>query len=510
METLLPSLLDLGTVLGAGQDRFQQSETGKRIYVEVETPCANARSLTIDRVRAVTDSWGDALSLDITSEYGIREFHVRNSQIDAEAFVKFSEDLQAATRGETITVTISIDKVALTNARIHPRQDAPVTLFVFSSSISRALDGELQDLDRLFFSDGPQCCCLLLEAPEFSLCGPYFSIWGSAVFRAQYERFRPARAKRLADARDTRREQVSWLDFDTMLTPYQFSVTGYSDRGDLLIAKVLALHCLLTTIYLADSVRRTSGVFIATFSGYERTEVAISRTAVAATDGDYSLYKVFAWAYSGKTADKLPILRSVIAGDLGANRDNNYPALLADAQRIFNSSRHNYSAFVGGFVTKYFDKVREIDEYVRTTGLEIADRVSDLVKSLTANLLATVGVAVGGFVAYALDKKSSPTFLAIGLQVYGVYILGFPLLYSLVLHGLVDYRITMAEFRRRTAELESKLHIAGLTRKTGMELRSRSAHFWFVTVSSAIVYAAIGVGCFYLAYTLPSWLPMMP
>lgn len=136
--------------------------------------------------------------------------------------------------------------------------------------------------------------------------------------------------------------------------------------------------------------------------------------------------------------------------------------------------------------------------------------MSDLVKSLTVNLLATVGVAVGGFVAYALDKKSSPTFLAIGLQVYGVYILGFPLLYSLVLHGLVDYRITMAELRRRTAELESKLHIAGLTRKTGMELRSPSAHFWFVTVSSAIVYAAIGVGCFYLAYTLPAWLPMMP
>lgn len=139
-----------------------------------------------------------------------------------------------------------------------------------------------------------------------------------------------------------------------MLTPYQFSVTGYSDREDMLVAKVLALHCLLTTLYLADSVRLTSGVFIATFSGYERTEVAISRTAVAATDRDYSLYKVFTWAYSGKTADKLPILRSVIAGDLGANRDNNYPALLADAQRLFNSSRHNYSAFAGGFVTKVF------------------------------------------------------------------------------------------------------------------------------------------------------------
>ena len=217
---------------------------------------------------------------------------------------------------------------------------------------------------------------------------------------------------------------------------------------------------------------------------------------------------MFIWAYSGKTADKLPVLRSVISSALGRERNANYALLPQNAQRIFETARSNYAAFVSGFVTSYFDKLKEIDIYVRQTGLEIANRVSDLVKTLTTNLLATVGVVVGGFVAYALDKKSSPQLLSIGLRVYGVYTLVFPLLYSLILHGLVDYTITKHEFKQHTSELERNLHIVGLGRKSGTALRCRTRHFWFVLATSATVYIVIGICCFLVARRLS--LPSVP
>jgi hypothetical protein len=118
---------------------------------------------------------------------------------------------------------------------------------------------------------------------------------------------------------------------------------------------------------------------------------------------------------------------------------------------------------------------------------------------LTANLLATVGVTIGGFVAYALDKKSSMELLSIGLKVYGCYILVFPLFYSLIVYGLVDYLITSREFDVRTSDLELSLHMVGLRQRTRMALRGRVIHFWVVFASSVLIYGGIVGACLWIA-----------
>src|SRR5207237_94670 len=143
-----------------------------------------------------------------------------------------------------------------------------------------------------------------------------FAVWGKAVFDSRYGGFHPRQKNRLQEARDLRAEQVSWLDFDTSLTPYQFLISNCINQDAEIYQNVLRLQYLLVIIYLADSVRYSSGVFVATFSGSERAEVMMLRAGAAATTENPSLPRLFVWAYSGRAVDKLPTLRSVIAATL--------------------------------------------------------------------------------------------------------------------------------------------------------------------------------------------------
>jgi hypothetical protein len=448
------------------------------------------------------DEWGDAVSLRVSSDYGIREFSSQNSAVDEGQFTNFKQDLDAAMAGETIHVRLSIDKDLLAHTQLAQRAHAPIVVYLFVSNLRRALAGSFAEITKIFFAHGPQCCCLLLEEERFALRGPYFAIWGAEIFESAYREFRIASDRRLREAELIRQEQVSWLDFQTEITPYQFFIAERTDSTNALCAAVAELQYLLALVYLADSVRWSGSQYVAAFSGPERTEISAPRPALTVPQNTSGVVKLFIWAYSGRSADKLPILRSVISSTLSQDRNANYVLLSSGAQRIFEAARSNYAAFVSGFVTKYFDKLRDVDAYVRGIALEIANRVSDLVKSLTTNLLATVGVVVGGFIAYALDKKSSPRLLSLGLQVYGAYILLFPFVYSLIFHGLVDYLITRREFSRRTSEMELSLHVVGLGRRSQEAIRGRTRHFWFVLFTSAIIYITIGLSCFWGAHLI--------
>lgn len=499
MEDMLQPLVDLTDGLGIPRQALVEGETANRVFVETEVLCSAAKTLTFEHIESAMKSWAGALLLRITSQYGIRELNVSDgSNFDRSAFAEFREDVARAGNDETINVRLSVDKNLMVQKKIAVRSGTNVLAYLFLSNLTRALSGPLGELAQLLFAPQPHCCCVVLDAPNFVLEGPYLAVWGRALFDARYAAVRPARNDRLQTARDLRADQTSWLGFDTSLTPYEFLVTECSDRSAEMYLSVLRLQYLLVILYLADSVRCSNGGFVATFSGTERAELKLSRREPATTTENPTLTRLFVWAYSARSDDKLPTLRSVIAATLVGDRTENSALLWTNSQKIFVTARSNYAALVGGFVIKYFDKLKEANEYVRNAGNEIADRISDLTKTLTANLLATVGVAVGGFIAYALDKKSSPKLLSIGLDFYGVYILVFALLYSLVFHGLVDFWITRSDFKRNTRDLEATLHIVGLTSKTATELKGRIRHFWFILVSSALVYLTIGIACFIL------------
>jgi hypothetical protein len=212
------------------------------------------------------------------------------------------------------------------------------------------------------------------------------------------------------------------------------------------------------------------------------------------------LLRLFVWAYSDRSADKLPFARSVTTTYLSEDRAENFKVLAECAQRIWDSTRANYATYVRGFVTRHFDKLKEVDEYVRQTGYRMSEQISGLVGNLTTNMLATVGVIVGGFLAYALDKKATPSLLSLGLKIYGAYIALFPLAYFLVFHSLADYLITIRDFKRRMGDFELNLHLPGLSSKAFDLVKFRRIHFWSALAISCAIYACLALLCF--AYSL--------
>jgi hypothetical protein len=116
--------------------------------------------------------------------------------------------------------------------------------------------------------------------------------------------------------------------------------------------------------------------------------------------------------------------------------------------------------------------------------------------------LAAIGVVLGAFVAYAFDKKISVDVFRLGLRVYGIYILVFPLALSLLLNNLVDYLILRADFKKRLKDFETVLGLENLKGKMASTVTRRGRHFWCVLSFAVLIYLALAFVCFFKAQVL--------
>ena len=105
---------------------------------------------------------------------------------------------------------------------------------------------------------------------------------------------------------------------------------------------------------------------------------------------------------------------------------------------------------------------------------------------------------MGGFVGYTIDKKTTPILLAFGTLLYGAYLLIFPLVYALLLQSLVQYCITVAEFRQRIRDFGVTLNIPQLSDQYARVMKPRQWHFRAIFVVSCVVYVLLVVSSFYL------------
>jgi len=292
------------------------------------------------------------------------------------------------------------------------------------------------------------------------------------------------------------------------LTPYHLLLTVSTgtprDLANLATRKLFDL----TLIFIADSVRLVEGGYEATFLGIPLAQIYAPLLDTVPPINTPLLFRLFHWAYLPGGTDKLAVLRAVVASVLTADRIANYEALDQSARRISESTRASYASLVQGTVGRHFDKLKEVDKYVQETGFQLGGQISGLAASLTTNMLGTVGVIVGGYIGYVIDKKTTPQLLAFGAVLYGGYLLFFPLLYSLLLQNLVQYVITVREFRERIREFGASLNLPQLSSRYEPMIKSRRKHFWFIFGISCLVYAALVAGTFCLyAYFKPAPTP---
>jgi hypothetical protein len=492
----------LTAALGLPEQVVIQAETAARLSAQTESAAKSAAGLTADMLHGIVSDWGQHVTLAITSDYGIRPFQLRAGQFSELELAHFLEDIAPAPASATVHVTLTLQKDHF--LRVVPQVSGRHrVLYLYTDNLKRALGGKYGDVEEIFFPGSIRCECLLYE-DDVAIGGQYLTISGVAP-DAPGEPQPSAQLKdRLEAIRNLRQENTHWTGFGTDLTPLHFVVRKDVDPkriGD----AIDRLQFALLVSYLADSVRSANADFIAVFSGSSRTEILLSSQRSDGAIDTAPVFRLFDWCYTERTSDKLDIARSVISSVLGPDRAKNYDLMLTNASRVWEAARSTYLMLVRDLVTKHFDKLKQIQDYVTAISSDVATKVSNIVTTLITNILAAIGVVLGAFVAYTFDKKISVDVFKFGLRVYGIYVLVFPLILSLLLNNLVDYLILRADFKKRLKDFETALGLDNLKGKVASTVGRRGWHFWCVLSFAVLIYLALAFLCFFKAkmLTLP-------
>jgi hypothetical protein len=493
-------LATLTAALGLPEQAVSQAETAARLSAEAELPAKPAAALTADILRGAVSDWGQHVSLAITSDFGIRPFQLRAGQFIEAELAQFLEDIVPAPAEATIRVALTLQKDQFLRGQPQVSGRHRV-LYLYTDNLKRALGGKYGDVEEIFFPAGTtQCECLLYE-DDVAISGQYLTI--SSVVPDAPAGPQPSEQlkDRLEAIRNLRQENTHWTGFATDLTPLHFVVRKDADPKSI-DGPIGRLQYALLVSYLADSVRSTNPDFIAVFSGSSRTEILLPGQRADSTIDASSVLRLFDWCYAERASDKLDIARTVISSVLGADRSKNYDLLRTNAPRVWEAAHSTYLMLVRDLVTKHFDKLKQIQDYVTAISSDVATKVSNIVTTLITSMLAAIGVVLGAFVAYTFDKKISVDVFRLGLRVYGIYILVFPLVLSLLLNNLVDYLILRADFKKRLKDFETVLGLENLKGKIASTVTRRGRHFWFVLSFAVLIYLALAFVCFFKAKVL--------
>jgi hypothetical protein len=294
--------------------------------------------------------------------------------------------------------------------------------------------------------------------------------------------------------RDTLKWQESWLQH---LTPLHLKLQGPTLPNDP-ISNALRVHLVnLIVLYTADrTVARADRQWLAIYAGAKQSvELALGDPKAYLGEENESgvgvLMQMLEWAYDPQwSVDRLPLVQiGVVQALHAADPAVRYRLLLHNAANIFDGLKWHWKAFIEGKVDAYMAQVRALEDYVANTTQAFADQISAMIKSLSDTMLAAVGTLLGSFIAALFKDKFNPTIFVIGMVVYAVYVLVFPLGYNM-LHHCQRYQTLSKDFTVRRERFAERLYPEKVEEIVGRQIASSQNRFWCwfaVTILSYVV-----------------------
>jgi hypothetical protein len=389
-----------------------------------------------------------------------------------------------------------------------------VFLYLFPAALERFLTRQLGRLEAHLWGSSPAYKVILLVPDrEIWLDGQYLAVLGGSQignWQAVVPQKAPDAKQLLAmyqTCRDTLRWQESWLQ---SLTPLHLKVNGRALPDDR-TANALRVHLAnLIILYTADrTVVRTDGQWLATYTGAtQRIELILGkpqdRLEEEASAGVAPLLQMVEWAYDAQWTDnRLPLVQIGVAQALSAvDPMFRYRQLLRNAASIFDGLQWNWKAFVEGKVDAYMTQLRALEDYVASTVQAFADQISAMIKGLSDTMLAAVGALLGSFIAALFKDKFNATIFSIGMLVYAVYVLVFPLGYNM-LHQWQRYRVLVKDFQTRYRRFEEQLYPQKVSEIAGTQIPDSQKRFrhWFT--ATLLSYVAVIILTVLAAILLP-------
>ncbi len=517
------ALVTFGKQLGISAETWaKQEELEKLTYNEPDFDRIKATNLTLNQIVPLIDAYGDALVCRFKlGEYPVLEITLGISDENLEEFRNQTR------QSPTVILELKLDKSKLIEKLLgETPPNCRLFLYLFSEALERFLTSELRSLEQSLWGTETTCkAIMLVPKHEIWLNGPYLAVLGGKQigdWRNEVPR-EPLDIEKVKRMHLTCKENLKWQEtWLQHFTPLHIKIEGKALPKDL-IANALQVH-LINSIILYTADRTTGNRDKPELSTYAGATQSVNLTLAnpkdflreEGRDGVRSLLKMLEWTYEDPwSADRLPLMQiSVVQALYSADPQVRYQLLIHNAANIFDGLRWHWKAFIEGKVDAYMSEVRALEDYIADTSQAFADQTEAMIKSLSDTMLAAVGVLLGSFIAALFQNSFNKTVFIIGMSVYAVYVLIFPLFYNMN-YQWHRYKTIDKEFKARHHRFEERLHPDKVKEIMGTNITEseRNFKYWFIAALSAYIiviilaiYAAMKVPAFVVSVNmLPSF-----
>ena len=452
-----------------------------------------AAALTLEHLAPMAEAYGGALrcrfllgnlpALDIGADLG---------EAALAAFRNITED------SPTVVFDFVLNKQELLESWLGPVPSAcRPFLYLFPRALERLFQispERLRDLEKLLWDEEPaQKALILAPAHEIGLDGPYLAVIGGdrvgrwrsfARGEGDEEDEGKVGEKRLAFINETRSNLLKWDEvWVDSLTPLHLKLEGERGPDDVPIGALLRGHLLnLVILYTGDRTRRRDRRLVTTYAGAQRSVsvplLAPQELEVPYDQGLDALVEVFEWSYDRNFyGDKLPLVQVAVTQALhAAQAEVRSQLLLENGSSIHEGLQYHWKALIERKVDAYVSQVRALEDYVGETVQAFVDQASEMIDDLTKNMLAAVGVIVGSLVGSLFKGTFDPVVLSVGMALYALYVLAFPLGYGLA-HRREAYKALKDAFEARRQRFEALLYRERVGEIVGDRIRQSQERF---------------------------------
>lgn len=202
------------------------------------------------------------------------------------------------------------------------------------------------------------------------------------------------------------------------------------------------------------------------------------------------------WTYIRKfQTDRLSFVQSSIAQALytGAEEnteDRRYDLLVQWSPTGWSDIQTRWKLFIESKIEEFTAQVQALEDHVANTMRAFASESATMIKNLTDAMLAAVAAVLGSFLAALLKQPFDPGILALGVLLYTLYLLVFPLGYGMSQRWSA-YRSLTQQFENRRTRFELRLYPEKVNEIVGTQFEDAKNRFvrWFV----ATLVAYLGV-----------------
>ncbi len=492
-------LLDFGMILGIPTETWANNENLERIKFSMPGLERNkAINLNLDHIRPLLQAYGDALACKFRmDEQIVLSISAKLSQNDLD---KFAEDTRYS---PTVIFDFALEKAQLTRTWLGEIQGIRLFLYLFPEAFECFLKGSLKEIESsLWSSQTAYKVILLVPNRDIRQDGPYLAILGGAQASHSWRETIPPepldtkRFELVHQVYQTCRENLKWhYPWFEHLTPLHLKLEGKGLPNDPIL-NALQIHLINSIlIYTAD---RTVGEIDkpqrAIYAGNAQSvEINLAEPSTLISEdnllGIPALVKMLEWAYEPLSADRLSLLQiGVIKGTSAVDSQIRYQILIENSARIFDDLKWSWKAFIEGKIDSYVTEVKALEDYINETANTFADQIDTMIKSLSDTMLAAIGVLLGTFIASLFSDKFNPAIFELGMITYSIYVLIFPLGFTMY-NKWTTFNNLAKRFEIRRKRFDERLYSENVDNIIGTQIKDSQELFkwWFRTISYAYV-----------------------